>query len=196
MTITLKPEASTILIVEPSKLNCRLLDTDTEATTATKFRHLDNAANLAKVPRWFAVFDQNDRDMWLSEPCLQRRNRVFDCDQTKMPWHNNELVDAIKGENRSRLLICGFWLDAGLAATALEALSDGFDVHVITDLTFSRNLENRRTALRRLEQFGVVPITLADVIFEFMSWSEDPVSVAGMRQILDDPILHQRGASA
>ena len=94
------------------------------------------------------------------------------------------------------MLICGFWLDAGLAATALEALSDGFDVHVITDLTFSRNPENRRTALRRLEQFGVVPITLAEVIFEFMSWSEDPAVVAGMRQILDDPAIHEKGASA
>ncbi|MEO4042683.1 hypothetical protein AAFN47_13850 [Hoeflea sp. CAU 1731] len=60
MTITLKPEASTILIVEPSKLNSRLLGNEAEATTSTKFSHLDEAANFAKAPRWFAVFDQND----------------------------------------------------------------------------------------------------------------------------------------
>ena len=174
----------------------RLLGKPVEATTATKFRHLDAAANLVKVRRWFAVFNQSVDESWLCEPCSKRRNRVYVCDDAKMPWHNHELVEAIKNEERSRLLICGFWLDAGLAATALEALSDGFDVHVITDLTFSRNPENRRTALRRLEQFGVVPITLAEVIFEFMSWSEDPAVVAGMRQILDDPAIHEKGASA
>ncbi len=85
MTITLKPETTTILIVEPSRLHSRLLGKAAEAATATKFRHLDEAASLVKVPRWFAAFDQTDRKAWLCQPCSKRRNRVFACDDMKMP---------------------------------------------------------------------------------------------------------------
>ena len=189
MLATIDPGDSCFLVVEPSRLHSRLLGKAAEAATATKFQLLDEAADLARVPRWFAVYGQSTKEAWLSTPCSRKRNRVFPCGDTKMPWHNRELVEAIKSEGRGRLILCGFWLDSGLGATALEALSDGFNVHVITDLTFSRDRSGRRADFRRLEQFGIVPVRLCHVIYELMSWTEDGEAVGGLKQILDHPVF-------
>lgn len=189
MMATIDPRDSCFLVVEPSRLHSRLLGKPNEATTATKFQLLDNAADLARVPRWFAVYGQSKQEAWLSTPCSRNRSRVFVCDDTKMPWHNPELVEAIKSEDRGRLILCGFWLDSGLGASALEALSDGFNVHVITDLTFSRDRSGRRADFRRLEQFGIVPVRLCHVIYELMSWTEDREAVGGLKQILEHPVF-------
>jgi nicotinamidase-related amidase len=189
MMATIDPRDSCFLVVEPSRLHSRLLGKPDEATTATKFELLDNAADLAKVPRWFAVYGQSQKEAWLSTPCSRKRNRIFVCDNTKMPWHNRDLVEAIKSEGRGRLILCGFWLDSGLGATALEALSDGLNVHVITDLTFSRDPAGRDEASRRLEQYGIVPVRLSQVVYELMSWTEDGETVSGLKQILEHPVF-------
>ncbi len=112
-----------------------------------------------------------------------------------MPWRNAELVQAIRNEGRGRLVICGFWLDAGLGASALEALTDGFDVHVITDLTFAKGRPNEDTSFRRLDQFGVVPVTLGEVIFELMCWIQDRDTVNNMKQLLENPVFTHNSAS-
>lgn len=189
MLATIEPNESCFLIVEPARHHSRLLGEEIEATTATKFSLLDEASTLARVPRWFAVYDQIAAETWLSTPCSARRNRVFACDDTKMPWHNSDLVEAIRSEGRGRLILCGFWLDAALGSSALEALSDGFNVHVITDLTFSRDRKARDEAFRRLEQFGIVPVRLSQVIYELMSWTEDKDAVSGMKNILENPVF-------
>ena len=189
MLATIEPNESCFLIVEPSRLHSRILGEKTEGNTVTKFRLLDEAANLARVPRWFAVYDRMAQDAWLSTPCSARRNRVFACDDTRMPWDNTDLVEAIRSEGRGRLILCGFWLDSALGSSALEALSDGFNVHVITDLTFSRDRTARNESFRRLEQFGIVPVRLNQVIYELMSWTDDRKSVACMKTILENPVF-------
>jgi len=92
-------------------------------------------------------------------------------------------VTAIKSENRERLFVCGFWLDASLGTAALEAFVEGFDVHLLVDLSFSRSEIGRADTIHRLTQYGIVPITISQLIFEWMSWTTNDEAASALKLI-------------
>lgn len=85
--------------------------------------------------------------------------------------------------------MCGFWLDTCLGATALEACVDGYDVHVITDLTFAHEPERAADVLFRLGQHGVVPLTLHQVIYELMTWVNNRQSSNELQMLLNHRVF-------
>jgi len=92
-------------------------------------------------------------------------------------------VTAIKSEKRERLFVCGFWLDASLGTAALEAFVEGFDVHLLVDLSFSRSEIGRADTIHRLTQYGIVPITISQLVFEWMSWTSDNEAASSLKSI-------------
>jgi len=185
MVATSVPNTSCLLIVEPTVDSLNALPQEIRSNTLARFDALDKAADLAKVPRYFATYekDKQKRDNWLSRPCENSRQRVFSCLPTQAPWQNDELVTAIKSEKRERLFVCGFWLDASLGTAALEAFVEGFDVHLLVDLSFSRSEIGRADTIHRLTQYGVVPITISQLIFEWMSWTSDGEAATELKSI-------------
>ncbi len=190
MSATIRPENALVLLIDP--LGSRILSVGNAngGRVIEKYRLLGEATDIARVTRWIATFSEPSDEDWLSPPIANPRSRVFRCDETKVPWHSEKLTDALKLENRNRILFCGFWLDSGLGASALEACVDGFDVHVITDLTFSREPDNAANVMRRLEQHGVVPVTLYQVIYELMTWMSDQDQIGEMSDLLGNRVFH------
>jgi len=68
------------------------------------------------------------------------------------------------------LVIVGIETHVCVAQSALDLLANGFEVHVCTDAVGSRNPGDHETALRRLENSGVIPTTVEAVLFE---WCEN-----------------------
>jgi len=188
MVATSVPDTSCLLIVEPTAESLKALPAPIRPNTTARFRSLDEAADMAKVPRYFATYQENEtqQDNWLSRPCENSRQRVFPCLPTQAPWQNDELVTAIKSEKRERLFVCGFWLDASLGTAALEAFVEGFDVHLLVDLSFSRSEIGRADTIHRLTQYGIVPITISQLIFEWMSWTSDGEAASALKSIASD----------
>ncbi len=187
MSATSLPRRSCFLILEPVEQNILLLKSKLRESVRQKFSFLDQAANIACVPRYFGTDgDTDDHTRWLLEPCKNTRNRVFGHPETKSLWQNNDLVTAIKSEKRDRLFICGFWLDVNLGPVAMDAYVEGFDVHVLTDLVFSRIEKDHPDAMSRLVQIGIVPITTAQLVHEWMSWTADQESASELKSILDN----------
>lgn len=185
MAATSVPETSCLLIVEPTEESLKALPSPIQSTTLARFKSLDEAAELVKVPRYFATYQEQkqQRDRWLSNPCENTRQRVFRCAPTQAPWQNDELVTAIKSEKRERLFVCGFWLDASLASAALEAFVEGFDVHLLVDLSFSHSEPGRADTIHRLTQYGIVPITISQLVFEWMSWTQNQKTASALESI-------------
>ncbi len=185
MTATSVPDTSCLLIVEPTKESLKVLPAPIRLSTIARFKSLDEAADLAKVPRYFATYQENETQQgsWLSRPCENVRKRVFPCMPTQAPWQNDNLVTAIKSEKRERLFVCGFWLDSSLGTAALEAFVEGFDVHLLVDLSFSRSEIGRADTIHRLTQYGIVPITISQLIFEWMSWSSDGATATALKSV-------------
>jgi len=187
MSATSMPKHSCFLILEPGKQNVQLLKSKLRQPTLQKFLFLNQAADIAKVPRYFGIDgDSDDSSHWILKPCEKTKNRVFIHPETKSLWQNNDLVTALKSEKRDRLFICGFWLDVNLGPVAMDAYVEGFDVHVLTDLVFSRTAGDHSDALSRLTQIGIVPITTAQLVHEWMSWTPDLEGASELKTIRDN----------
>ncbi len=185
MVATSVPDTSCLLIVEPTVESLKALPQAIQSNTTSRFTSLDEAAEVAKVPRYFATYEEYEpqQEKWLSRPCENTQQRVFPCLPTQAPWQNDKLVTAIKSEKRERLFVCGFWLDASLGTAALEAFVEGFDVHLLVDLSFSKSEIGRDDTIHRLTQYGIVPITISQLVFEWMSWTSDNEAAVLLKSI-------------
>ncbi len=62
------------------------------------------------------------------------------------------------------MLLCGHWLEEYITFAAIKALSEGYDAYIVADASPTRASIARGSALSRLVQAGVVPMTSRQVI--------------------------------
>ena len=187
MSPTAVPENSCILILGPSEKNLEQITLSLRDEIRAKFISLNEAANIAEAPRYFSTYLPDTLpSSWISAQHEKNQTRIFTCSDTDSAWHNSDLVDAIKSENRERLFICGFWLDIDLGPTAIEAYVSGYNVHILLDLTFSKRDLYHEDGISRLRQMGIVPMLTSQLVHEWMSWTTDQNRATALRSILDN----------
>ncbi len=76
--------------------------------------------------------------------------------------------------NRKQILLSGIETHICVMQTALSALSQGFDVHLIYDATGSAFREDKEIAISRLSEEGVKIVTSESLIYDMMGSSEHP----------------------
>ena len=81
-----------------------------------------------------------------------------------------KVTDIVKESGRKQLILCGLWTEVCVAMPAIQALSEGYDVFVVTDACGSVTAEAHDMAVRRMVQAGVVPINWMAVAAE---WQRD-----------------------
>lgn len=74
-------------------------------------------------------------------------------------WQNKALVDAVKKTGRKKVLITGLWTSGCPTYTALDALKDGYEVYILTDLMGDATHMAHDTAIDRMVQAGAIPFT-------------------------------------
>ena len=79
----------------------------------------------------------------------------------------SKFVKKLDQLSRNNVILAGIETHICIAQTALELLPN-FNVHVISDATSSRSVENKDIALQRLNQSGVVVSSTEMVIYELM----------------------------
>ncbi len=176
MSVLAVPENSQLLFINPIEQCLRQLDRDFSHQIPEQFQRLSASADKALVPRYFAISqDIEERESWLSMPCEQCQTRVFQFDCDRPVWSNADMLMAMQREDREQLFICGFWLDDIVTAAALEAQPLGFNTHVIVDLSLAYNRERRQPCFDRLNQYGIAPISLQNLLYEWMAKTDDDV---------------------
>ncbi|MFT3742542.1 MAG: isochorismate family cysteine hydrolase YcaC [Gammaproteobacteria bacterium] len=73
-------------------------------------------------------------------------------------WDNEDFVQAVKATQRKKLLIAGIVTDVCVAFPTLSALSEGFEVYVVTDASGTFSEPVREAALLRMVHAGAVLI--------------------------------------
>lgn len=95
-----------------------------------------------------------------------------------------DLKRCAKAEDRRKLLISGAYLEDQVSVCALEALVEGFDVHLLCDLISARDPRLKPVLLLRLFQAGAVPSSLRQFLYMWQVAEEDRNEVNSFKKLL------------
>ncbi len=85
-------------------------------------------------------------------------------------WQDKRVVDLVKATGRKKLVLAALWTEICLAMPAIQALSEGYEVYIVTDASGGVSAEAHDMAVRRMVQAGAVPMTWLAVSAE---WQRD-----------------------
>lgn len=74
-------------------------------------------------------------------------------------WDNSDFVEAVKKTGRKKLIVAGVSTEVCVAFVALSAIQEGYDVYAVIDASGTWNKLVQETAVARMVQAGIKPIT-------------------------------------
>jgi nicotinamidase-related amidase len=99
-------------------------------------------------------------------------------------WQDANVTDVVKKSGRKQLVLAALWTEICLAMPAIQALSEGYDVFIVTDASGGVSLEAHDMAVRRMVAAGAVPINWAAVAGEWQrDWAREETA-AGLAGVL------------
>jgi hypothetical protein len=98
----------------------------------------------------------------------------------------NELKKATSSSGRSVLLIAGAYLEDQVSVCALEALAEGFDVHLLCDFVKARDRRLVPVLQLRLFQAGVVPTSMQQMLYVWHAAESDDSVAAELKRLQAD----------
>ncbi|CAN3129625.1 hydrolase [Mycobacterium sp. smrl_JER01] len=106
-------------------------------------------------------------------------------------WEDEKVVDVVNASGRKQLILAALWSEVCLTMPAIQALSEGYDVFVVTDASGGVSAESHDMAVRRVVAAGAVPITWLAVLSEWQrDWAREETAVA-----FTDVVLEHAGGS-
>ena len=114
-------------------------------------------------------------------PILHYSSKWYGRDE--MIGYMHELKRSRSPQNGGCLLLAGNHLEQQITVLALEALAEGFDVHLLNDLISAHDKHRSATLQLRLIQAGAVPTTLRQLLY-LWRYSEADSDVIMMLQDL------------
>ena len=88
-------------------------------------------------------------------------------DRTSMnTWEDEAAYKAITGKNKKKLVMAGLWTGVCIVGPTLSAISQGYEVYVITDACGDVSPEAHERAIQRMIQAGAKPMTSIQYLLE------------------------------
>jgi len=103
----------------------------------------------------------------------------------------SELIMDSYPQPRKRLMLAGCFLEEQITICALHTLALGFEVFLLKDFVEAKNPDHALAHDLRLYQAGVVPTTLRQLLYEWLSVEEVPSRKALKRSLLE--MIERRG---
>ncbi|MDD3237687.1 MAG: hydrolase [Candidatus Gastranaerophilales bacterium] len=172
MSQKLNTEKSELLIIDVQEklvamLNKKVVDSKTAILAAT--------ANTLEIPTI------------ITEQYPQGLGGTVDIVKTKLPPNSTILekttfsacetapvMKTIEATNKSQIIICGIEAHICVLQTALDLINKGYEVFVVKDACASRNKEEFKLAIKRLEQAGAIITCVEMVLFELLGSAKHP----------------------
>lgn len=138
---------------------------------------LNNAVALAKAARLFDVpVILTTTDTKTGTAALLPEIRAVFSNQepiertTMNSWEDRKFKDALTEFGRKKIILAGLWTEICVCFPSVDAIAEGYEVHVPTDACADLTIEAHERAVQRAIQAGVVPMTTLQVMFE---WQRD-----------------------
>lgn len=146
-----------IMIIDVQSIFMRGLTNQEQLIFLQKFTHLIKLSRALKIPLIITAEDieKNGSLPEILQNTLNSNFKIFDkfiysC------WGQKDIQMAIRNAKRQIAVLCGFETDVCIAQTAIDLQANGFQVVVLTDITFSRNNIEHEIGLKRLEHHGII----------------------------------------
>ncbi|MER5914216.1 hydrolase [Streptomyces sp. NPDC001982] len=140
---------------------------------------LGKAAKVFNVPTVLTTVAAES----FSGPLLPQLADVFPgqeiIDRTTMnAWEDGNVVEAVKATGRRKLIISGLWTEVCIVLPTLSALSQGYEVYVVTDASGGVSPQAHEHAIERMVKAGAVPVTWIQVLLELQrDWARQETYV-------------------
>lgn len=101
-------------------------------------------------------------------------------DRTSMnTWEDEAAYHAIIGAGKKKIVLAGLWTGVCIVGPALSALTEGYEVYVITDACGDVSTEAHERAVQRMVHSGVKPVTSVQYLLELQrDWARQETYVA------------------
>lgn len=146
---------------------------------------LAKAAKIFKVPTVLTTVAAKE----FSGPLMPQIQAVFP-DQKPVnrssmnSWEDKNFVKAIEKTKRKKIVMAALWTEVCLAFPALSAIDAGYEVYAVVDASGASSKEAHETAIKRMVQAGVIPITWLQVMCELQrDWARKTTYPAVMKLI-------------
>ena len=101
-------------------------------------------------------------------------------------WQDERVVAEVKKTGRKKIVMAGLWTEICVAMPALQAVSEGYEVYVVTDACGGVSREAHDMAVRRMAAAGVVPITWQVTMGEWQrDWARQE-TLSGLAGVMTD----------
>ncbi|MFD9053662.1 isochorismatase family protein [Streptomyces zaomyceticus] len=165
----LSPSNTTVVLVDHAIGFANLLRSHTLAD------HINNVVGLAKTALWYdsGLVVTNGLPDKPSGPLYpELMEAIGDTPIIERPTAFNSFLDerfaqAVRDTGRPNLVIAGVATEGCVLQTALGGLREGYRVHVVADASGSLTKEAHDTAIQRMVQAGVTPLTWFSLAAEF-----------------------------
>ncbi|MHA2244247.1 MAG: isochorismatase family protein [Candidatus Hodarchaeales archaeon] len=146
-----------IMIIDVQSIFMQGLSKKEQLIFLRKFTHLIRLSHVLKIP------------LIITAEAIEKNGSIPDTLQNILPlnvkiydkfiyscWGQKDIQLAIRNTQRKKAVLCGFETDVCIAQTAIDLKANGFQVIVLTDLTFSRNNIENEIGLKRMEHHGII----------------------------------------
>lgn len=101
---------------------------------------------------------------------------------TMNSWEDKNFVAAIEKANRKKIVMAALWTEVCLAFPAISAIQAGYEVYAVVDASGAYTTESHKTAIKRMMQAGVIPVTWLQVMCELQrDWARKETYDAVMK---------------
>ena len=142
---------------------------------------IENSARLVTAARHFAlpvtISEQYPRGIGPTVATIREAagNEARYFEKLAFSCLRDEAIAAhLEAQERKQIVVTGIEAHVCVLQSALDLRSAGHEVFVVVDAVASRQEASRQTALRRMEQAGVHPVTTEMVIFEWLGRAGTP----------------------
>jgi len=185
------PSVCALVVVAPNAQELAPNDPSAHIHHQRILAAVTKAAHIANVPVFSLSRGGHEQEILPSAGVTNTSShRRFIFEEHCSPWSHRGFVETLAAEDRSILILAGFWLEHQILAIALHALAEGYDVCVLLDATASRCPHASQPARERLNQAGATPVVTSQVIHEWTIEAQD----AGKRVALDALLSNLMGA--
>jgi len=89
-------------------------------------------------------------------------------------WEENNFKEQLKALRRRDVVLLGIETHVCVYQTAVDLISNGYNVHLVADAVSSRTPENRRIGIEAMKSAGAKITSTEMVLFEMLRTAADP----------------------